>query len=147
MPDGLANAAIPTVYSSFAKSHLILSYSDLLGSENTALGAFFVKETGSPIVLSDSHLSDNLWTLIKTEVLERSTKFFATIATHIQPYEIASLTSSSRFYTAITNISATFLHQTYYATFTASYSGAIFWHDHKHLDRPWSEEEPIVNVL
>jgi hypothetical protein len=144
MPDGLANAAIPTVYSSFAQSNLILSDSESLDSENTALGAFYVEETGQPIILSDSTLSDHLWKLIPTEILERATNFIATTVTHIQPYETVSFLASSHFYLVNHTISATSLHQTILPTLTASYSGAIFWHDHKHLNRPWNEEEPIV---
>jgi hypothetical protein len=144
MPEGLVNAVIPLVYSSFAKSHLILSDSDLLGSENTAIGAFFIKETGQPIVFSDSALSDLLWRLTPTEILERATNFIATTATHIQPYETVSFLASSHFYLVNHTISATSLHQTILQTLTASYTGATFWHDHKHLDKPWNEEEPIV---
>jgi hypothetical protein len=147
MPEGLANAAIPLVYSSFAKSHLILSDSEPLDSENTALGAFYVEETGHPTILSDSALSDHLWQLTQTEILERFTNFFTIPANHIQPYETTKWLASAHFYLANSNISATSLHQTHYATFTTSYTGAIFWHDHKHLDIPWREEEPIVNIF
>jgi hypothetical protein len=145
MPEGLSNAAIPTIYSSFAKSHLILSDSEPLGGENTAIGAFFVQETGFPIVLSDSILSDHLWKLTPTEILERYTNFFADSATHPQTDSIAKCSASSHFLAATNSkISAISLHQTILPTLTASYTGAIIWHDHKHLDRPWNEEEPIV---
>ncbi|MDR1207838.1 MAG: phage tail protein [Holosporales bacterium] len=147
MPEGLSNVAIPLVCSSFAKSHLVLSDSASFDSENTALGAFFVKESGQPITLSDSALSDHIWKLTKTEILERSTNFFATSAKHIQSYETTKWLASAHFYWAKYNISAISLHQTILPTLTASYTGAIFWHDHKHLDRPWNREESIVNVL
>jgi hypothetical protein len=147
MLDGVANTAIPLIYSSLAKSHLILSDYSILDSENTALGAFFIQETGQPIILSDSALSDHIWKLAPTEILERSTNFFATTATHPQTYAIAKLSAPSYFlYTTNSNISATSLHQTILPTLTVSYTGAIFWHDYKHFDRPWSKEEPIVST-
>jgi hypothetical protein len=146
MLDGVANAANPTVYSSFAKSHLILSNSVPLGAENTALGAFFIQETGQPIILRDSALSDHLWKLAPPEIIERFTNFFATTTAHQQTYAIAKWFAPSHFYRANSNISTTSLHQTLLPTLTVSYTGAIFWHDHKHLDRPWNEEEPIVST-
>ncbi|MDR1207911.1 MAG: hypothetical protein LBJ89_01005 [Holosporales bacterium] len=146
MPNGLANTAIPTVYSSFAKSHLVLSDGTLLDSENTALGAFFIKETGSPIVLSNDALSDQPWTFTKTEILERFTNTLAYSAVHSQTYETTKWIASAHFYCVNTNVFATSLHQTILPTLTASYTGAIFWHDHKHLNRPWNEEEPIVGT-
>jgi hypothetical protein len=147
MLDGVANTAIPLTYSSLAKSHLILSDGVPLESENTALGAFFIQESGRPNILSDSALSDHLWKLAPTEILERSTSFFAISVIHPQTYAMAKLSTSSHFlYTNNSNISATSLHQTLLPTLTVSYTGAIFWHDHKHLDRPWSEEEPIVST-
>jgi hypothetical protein len=148
MLDGVANAAIPPVYSSLAKSHLILSDSEPLDSENTALGAFFIQETGKLIILSDSALSDHLWKLAPTEILERSTNLFSTTVAHPQSYAMAKLSASSHFlYTTNSNISTTSLHQTILPTLTVSYTGAIFWHDYKHLDRPWSKEEPIVSAI
>jgi hypothetical protein len=145
MPEGLSNATIPLVYSSFAKSHLILSDSEPLDSENTAIGAFYVEETGHPTILSDSALSDHLWQLTQTEILERFTNFFVITVTHPQMYLVAKWLESSHFISATnSNISVTSLHQTILQTLTASYTGATFWHDHKHLDRPWNEEEPIV---
>jgi hypothetical protein len=145
MPNGLANAAIPTVYSSFAKSHLVLSDDSPLDSENTALGAFFIKETGSPITLSDSALSDHIWKLTPTEILERFTNALADSAVPSQTYETTKWLASARFYCVNANVFATSLHKTILPTLTASYTGAIFWHDHKHLDRRWNEEEPIVS--
>jgi P2-related tail formation protein len=144
MPYSIANAAISRVYSSFAKSHLILSDSDLLDSENTALGAFYVQESGQAFILGDDQLSDHLWNLTPTEILERFTNTFADSAAHTQTYESTKWLASAHFYWISSNASATSLHQTHCATFTASYTGAIFWHDNKHLDRPWNEEEPIV---
>jgi hypothetical protein len=147
MPEGLSNVAIPLVYSSFAKSHLILSDSEPLDSENTAIGAFYVEETGHPTILSDSALSDHLWQLTQTEILERFTNFFADSAAHPQMYLVAKWSESSHFLSVTNaNIPATSLHQTILPTLTASYTGAILWHDHKHLDRPWNEEEPIIVI-
>jgi hypothetical protein len=144
MLDGLSSGANPTIYSSFAKSHLILSDACPLGAENTALGAFFVKETGGVFVLSNDQLSEHDWKQTKTEILERFTNFFAAFAAHPQTYAAAPWSSAAHFYSTNSSIFATSLHKTHCATFTASYSGAIFWHDHKHLDRTWSDEEPIV---
>jgi hypothetical protein len=145
MLDGLSSGANPTIYSSFAKSHLILSDEDPLGSENTALGAFFVKESGQTFVLDEDALSEHDWKQTKTEILERFTNFFAASTANPQNYTAAKFLSSFHFYSTKSSISAVSLHQTHCATFTASYSGAIFWHDHKHLDRAWTEEEPIVS--
>jgi hypothetical protein len=145
MPDGLANAAIPHVYSSFAKSSLILSDSPL-GGENAALGAFYVKETGHALILSEDPLSEHTWQQTKTEILERFTNILAALAIHPQTYIATKLLASSHFSSTNASISATSLHQTNLATMTAAYTGAIFWHDHKHLDRAWSYEEPIVGT-
>jgi hypothetical protein len=144
MLDGLSSDANPTIYSSFAKSHLILSDACPLGAENTALGAFFVKESGGVFVLGEDVLSEHDWKQTKTEILERFTNFFADSTVHPQTYTAAPWYFAAHFHCANSSISATSLHQTHCATFTASYSGAIFWHDHKHLDRAWSEEEPVV---
>jgi hypothetical protein len=146
MPYGIANEAIPTIYSSFAKSHLILGDQTPLGSENTTLGAFYVKETGQAFVLCDDQLSEHTWKQTKTEILERFTNVFVGSAVHPQTYESIIWSAASRFYSANTNISATSLNQTHYVTFTAAYTGAIFWHDHKHLDLALSDEEPIVET-
>jgi P2-related tail formation protein len=146
MPDGLATAVIPHVYSSFAKSSLILSDSPL-GGENTALGAFYVEETGHALILSEDPLSEYIWQQTKSEILERFTHIFATFAIHPQTYIATKLLASSHFSSTNASISATSLHQTNLATITASYTGAIFWHDHKHLDRAWSKEEQLVSRL
>jgi hypothetical protein len=145
MPDGIALAEIPQTCVSQAKSQLILSDDDPLGSENTALGSFFVQETGQTFVLGEDALSDHLWEQTKTEVLERFTDEFFAEAAHPQTYGTAKWSASAHFlYAANPSVSATFLRQTYCAPFTAAYTGAIFWHDHRHLDRPWSEEEAIA---
>jgi hypothetical protein len=145
MPEGVATSAIPRVYSSFAKSHLILSGVNLLGSENTALGAFFICETGKTFVLGEDVLSEHLWKQTKTEVLERFTNIFSGVAAYQQTYAASKWSASNHFLYALNpSVSATLLHQTHCATFIVTYSGAIFWHDHKHLERAWSEEEAIA---
>jgi P2-related tail formation protein len=145
MPDGIALAEIPQTCVSQAKSQLILSDDDPLGSENTALGSFFVQETGGVFVLGEDALSDHLWEQTKTEVLERFTDEFFAEAAHPQTYETAKWSASTHFlYAANPSISASSLRQTHFAPFTAAYTGAIFWHDHRHLDRPWNTEEAIA---
>jgi hypothetical protein len=143
MPDGIANAVIPRVYSSFAKSHLILSDSDPLGTENTALGAFFIAESGQAFILSDSPLSDHLWHLTKTEILERFTNFFTSTVTHLTFSPSTHFSTSSHFTFPNLTSSSTY-HHNHSTVLTAFYPGTIFWHDHRHLERSWGEEEVIV---
>lgn len=145
MPHGIATTAIPTTIASLAKSHLILSESDGLDSENTALGAFFVQETGASFVLNDNALSDHLWKQTKTEILERFTDDFESEATHPKSYKTKKIQNSERFSTVTNGTSASvLLHHTNLATRETAYTGAVFWHDHKHVGRKWSAEEPIA---
>ena len=31
-------------------------------------------------------------------------------------------------------------------SYHASYDGSLLWHEHPHLNRPWTDHSPIVNI-
>lgn len=147
--DALANTpnAIQDIHTCLAKSQMVLDDGFELDSVNTALGASTLQEVGSSFVLdSQDTLSNHVWKQERVEILERLwTDHRATLDVHVS---VEAETSTQRRHFGATTASSaiTRTHQTLRNLFTARYPGVIVWHDHRHMDRKWGEEEVVVSV-
>lgn len=115
---------------------MVLDDGFALDSENTVLGAFTIREMGQAFVLDGDLLDWHLWAQERVEILERGTNFYVSDSLYMgQPRASASWTRPTLIEAQLTQAAL---------SAEAAYGGVLFWHSWAHLDRPWSEEEPIV---
>lgn len=148
--DGLAptEQAIQDVHTCLAKSQLVLDDGFELDSVNAALGASTLQEVGSSFVLDGQDtLSNHVWKQERVEILERfMSDHRAPLDVHVS---VEAETAASRRHDHLIPSRASHvsgLSRSLCCTIPVCYPGVVIWHDHRHLDRKWSEEEVIVSA-
>jgi hypothetical protein len=114
---------------------------------------------GATFILSADALSEHVWQINFEEVLER----FASNYTYELTLPIIADVNQSYFAKEHSDWLAETLSWPYLSTdslgelellpyqkrdhFEPSlYEGCLLWHEHRHLNRPWTNTEPIVNI-
>lgn len=138
----------------FAKAAVVLSDGPVLGDGNACLPARELIETGAACVLSEDALSETVWRLVYTPINER----FFTVHQHDVVYDFAAdgnfLVAQNHHERALwSRVPGGLAEQGIYAPVheklidsAAQYGGVLQWHDHVHLDRPWSVSDVIVTA-
>lgn len=145
--DCLANTehAIQEVHSCLAKSHLILDDGFELDSVNTALGASTLQEIGGQFVLdSDDTLSNHQWRQERVEILERFYEKHSLKAHVDTEFAFDAAYQRHHYEMAVSSPAIMRIHRTMRDSLTARYPGVVVWHDHKHREKAWSDEEVVV---
>jgi hypothetical protein len=130
----------------FAKALVVLSDSWNLGDINACFAPTAYKEIEHTFYLSEDKLSEQIWNFRHTPILERFS-----ITYH---YEAKSFTDQRIIESYLTEYhincqndsdskqkDPTHELENYVAVF---YPGVITWHEHRHLNRPWKDFEPII---
>lgn len=142
----------------FAKALIVLSDSWRLGDINACFPVRLEHEIGATFVLSTDALSEHVWQISFEEVLERFASNYtenldAEIVPDVKPYfakEHSDWFSETLLWPYLSADSLGELELLPYQKrdhFDPSlYEGCLLWHEHRHLNRPWTNTEPIVNI-
>lgn len=141
-----------------AKALIVLSDSWRLGEINACFAVATQKEVGATFILSQDQLSNHVWYFLYREILER---FYRAQENKIQAIineEIHAVVEKEQHNTYKDSpIWPTLSEETldpiqlnpstHSETFiTTMYPGVLTWHQHRHLGRPWTNSDPIVNI-
>ena len=142
----------------FAKALIVLSDSWRLGDINACFPLRLEHEKGVTFVLSADALSEHIWQISFEEVLERFASNYtenldAEIVPDIKPHfakEHSDWFSETLLWPYLSADSLGELEllpyqkRDHFEPFL--YEGCLLWHEHRHLNRPWTNLEPIVNI-
>jgi P2-related tail formation protein len=141
-----------------AKALIVLSDSWRLGDINACFPVHLEHEVGATFILSADALSEHVWTINFEEVLERFASNYtenldAEVVPDVQPYyakEHSDWLAETLLWPYLSADSLGKLELLPYQKrdhFESSlYEGCLLWHEHRHLNRPWTNTEPIVNI-
>lgn len=137
-------ASIQVTQNCRAKSQMVLDDGFILDSENTALGAFTLREIGRAFILDGDLLDEHLWGQERVEILERDTNFYTTDSLYTEQPKVVISGTHPTLIEAQLIPAVTVIRQKTALSAEATYGGVLFGRSWKHLDRPWSHEAPIV---
>lgn len=141
-----------------AKALIVLSDSWRLGEINACFAVTTQTEVGATFILSQDQLSDHVWHFLYQEILERFYRAQENEATAIINEEIHTFVEKElhknfqegRIWPILSEgtldpiqLSSFAYSETFIATM---YPGMLTWHQHRHLGRPWTNSDPIVNI-
>lgn len=141
-----------------AKALIVLSDSWRLGDINACFPVRLEHEIGATFVLSTDALSEHVWQISFEEVLERfisshNDSVNSEIIPDVQHYfakEHSDWLSETLLWPCLSADSLGKLELLPYQKRdhfeTSLYEGSLLWHEHHHLNRPWTNTEPIVNI-
>lgn len=113
---------------------------------------------GATFILSQDQLSDHVWHFLYQEILERfyraqENEAIAIINEEIHAFvekELHKNFQEGHIWHILSEETLDPIQLTSFAyseTFIATmYPGMLTWHQHRHLDRPWTNSDPIVNI-
>lgn len=143
----------------FIKAQIVLSEQSELGAINSCFPAKADVEIGMTPQLDDDLLSRHLWKLLEEAILERHTLERRHITENILSFESANLMVEQEYGAhllperlwprlsdaplSIWQLNVSNQSDQY---FSGDYPGVILWHEHPHLNRPWTDQSPIVNI-
>lgn len=141
-----------------AKALIVLSNSWRFGDINACFPVRLEHEVGVTFVLSADTLSEHVWKISFEEVLERFASNYTDdvnieIIANVKPYfakEHYDWFSETLLWPYLSADSLGKLELLPYQKrdhFESSlYEGCLLWHEHRHLNRPWTNIEAIVNI-
>lgn len=141
-----------------AKALIVLSNSWRFGDINACFPVRLEHEVGVTFVLSADTLSEHVWKISFEEVLERFASNYTDdvnieIIANVKPYfakEHSDWLAETLLWPYLSTDSLGELELLPYQKrdhFAPSlYEGCLLWHEHCHLNRPWTNLEPIVNI-
>lgn len=141
-----------------AKALIVLSDSWRLGEINACFPVRLEHEIGATFVLSADALSEHVWQINFEEVLERFASNYTDdvnieIIADVNPHfakEHSDWLAETLLWPYLSADSLGELELLPYQKrdhFEPSlYEGCLLWHEHRHLNRPWTNTEPIVNI-
>ena len=142
----------------FAKALIVLSDSWRFGEINACFAVTTQKEVGATFILSQDQLSDHVWHFLYQEILERFYRAQEHIALAIIDEEIKVFVEKEQrntyrevaIWPTLSEEKLDPIQLSYFAHseifITTIYPGMLTWHQHRHLDRPWTNSDPIVNI-
>lgn len=142
----------------FAKALIVLSDSWPLGEINACFAVTHQTEIGATFFLSQDQLSNHVWYFLYQEILERfyraqENKVQAIINEEIHTVvekEQHNTYKDSHLWPALSEETLDPIQLnpfTHSETFIATmYPGMLTWHQHRHLNRSWTNSDPIVNI-
>lgn len=130
----------------FAKCLIVLSDSWALGDINACFAARLENEKGSAFILSRDILSEHVWEIEYQEILERFISSYSYNINLEVKINIQCYVAKEYWFSINTVYKLEQIHfKEHYKT--TSYAGSLVWHQHRHLNRPWSDKEPIVSSI
>lgn len=141
-----------------AKALIVLSDSWRLGDINTCFAVTTQTEVGATFILSQDQLSNHVWYFLYREILERFYREQENKVQAIINEEIHALVEKEQHNTYKDSpiwpaLSEETLDPIQLNPFTHSenfiatmYPGVLTWHQHRHLNRSWTNSDPIVNI-
>jgi len=141
-----------------AKALIVLSDSWRLGEINACFPVRLEHEVGATFILSADILSEHVWQINFEEVLERFASNYtenldAEVVPEVQPYfakEHSDWFSETLLWPYLSADSLGKLELLPYQKRDHFepyfYEGCLLWYEHRHLNRPWTNTEPIVNI-
>lgn len=143
---------------SFIKGQIILSDS-VLGEINSCFPAKQNVEFGQTAKLDEDLLSHHLWAIAELAILERFFDDYASNTENLFEFEESKVSRLQDYYSALSPerkwpslsqepLSYWQLDSANYGDqySHASYDGSLLWYEHPHLNRPWTDHSPIVNI-
>ena len=141
-----------------AKALIVLSDSWRLGEINACFAVTTQTEVGATFILSQDQLSNHVWHFLYQEILERFYRAQEHIAQAIIDEEIKVFVEKEQnntyrevaIWPTLSEEKLDPIQLSYFAHneifITTTYPGMLTWHQHRHLDRPWTNSDPIVNI-
>ena len=141
-----------------AKALIVLSDSWRLGDINACFAVTTQTEVGATFILSQDQLSNHVWYFLYREILERfyreqENKVLAIIKEEIHAVvekEQHNTYKDSPIWPALSEETLDPIQLnpfTHSENFIATmYPGVLTWHQHRHLNRSWTNSDPIVNI-
>lgn len=130
----------------FSKALIVLSDSWNLGDINACFASTTNEEIEHTFYLSEDKLSEQIWNFRPTPILERFSISYYYEAKNFTDQRI--IESNLRGYhidyqNDLDSKQKDPIHEleNYVAAF---YSGMVTWHEHRHLNRPWKDFDPII---
>ncbi|MBD0392117.1 phage tail protein [Wolbachia endosymbiont of Pentalonia nigronervosa] len=129
----------------FAKAQVVLSDSWKLGEINACFPVTSVEEEGGGLYLSDNKLSEQTWNLKYKPILER---FSITYRYDVKNFTDQKIIESNftEYHVNCENDKNSEQKDSIHELanhILVFYPGVLTWHEHKHLNRSWSNEQPI----
>ncbi|XGA08605.1 MAG: phage tail protein [Wolbachia endosymbiont of Xenopsylla cheopis] len=130
----------------FAKAQIVLSDSWHLEDVNACFPLCYCEEVGDRFSLENDRLSEQVWNLKYKPILERFSVSYHYEASYTHDHRLSryNLVEYHVYLKSdLDSKQAESIHEleNYIAVF---YLGVITWHQHKHLNRPWSDARPII---
>ncbi len=140
----LSQTLLPPIH--FAKALIVLSDSWNLGDINACFASTAYEEIERIFYLSEDKLSEQIWNFRPTPILERFNISYYYEAKNFTDQRI--IESNLRGYhidyqNDLDSKQKDPIHELENYV-TAFYSGMITWHEHRHLNRPWKDFDPII---
>ena len=141
-----------------AKALIVLSDSWRLGDINACFPVRLEHEIGATFVLSTDALSEHVWQINFEEVLERFASNYtenldAEVVPDVKPHFVKEHSDWFSETLLWPYLSADSLGKLELLPYQKRdhfepyfYEGCLLWHEHRHLNRPWTNTEPIVNI-
>jgi P2-related tail formation protein len=142
----------------WAKALIVLSDSWRLGEINACFAVTTQTEVGATFILSQDQISNHVWHFLYQEILERFYRAQEHIAQAVIDEEIHTFIEKDLHNTYKEApiwpvLSEEILEPIQLNPFSHSeifmatmYPGMLTWHQHRHLSRPWTNSDPIVNI-
>jgi len=142
----------------FAKALIVLSDSWHLGEINACFAVTNQTEIGATFFLSQDQLSNHVWYFLYQEILERfyraqeneAQAIINEVIHTVVEKEQHNIYKDSPIWPILSEETLdpiqlnSFTHsETFIATM---YPGMLTWHQHRHLNRSWTNSDPIVNI-
>ncbi len=130
----------------FAKALIVLSDSWNLGDINACFASTTYEEIEHTFHLSEDKLSEQIWNFQRTPILERFSITYYYEAKNFTDQKIIE-SNLVEYHVDCKNDSDSKqkdpIHglENYVAAF---YPGMVTWHEHRHLNRPWKDFDPII---
>lgn len=133
----------------FAKAEIVLSDSWKLGNINSCFPVTIRKEEGSGFYLSSSKLSEQLCNFKYVPILER---FSVTYNYQARNFDEQKVIKSyfTEYHINCKNDSDTKQNDSIHEVknyISVLYAGVVTWHEHRHLNRAWSKQKPIISII
>ncbi|XGA08520.1 MAG: phage tail protein [Wolbachia endosymbiont of Xenopsylla cheopis] len=130
----------------FAKAQIVLSDSWYLEEVNACFPLCYHEEVGDRFSLGDDKLSERVWNLKYKPILERFSVSYQYGAENFSDQKVIESNLTEYHTDCKSSLNAEqidLMHEleNYIAVF---YPGVLTWHQHKHLNRPWSDARPII---
>lgn len=142
----LPQSLLPAI--KFAKAQIVLSDSWKLGEINSCFPLCYQEEIGGTLFLGNDKLSDQLWNLEYTPILERFNISYEYEAKNLTDQKVAKA-NLTEYHVSCENDRSSGKEDSIYELenyILVFYPGVLKWHEHRHLHRSWKNSQ-VISVI